>query len=254
MLKIKFISFEFLRLKGIFCTENNFFISSFYDGFNFAGWKFLFTRNNVFKGALSFDNLKSYKIKLKNVLKTSLHLDPLAMLKLLNYTITNWKNSFSSSDGSFSIKTHLDIYLYKLIWRWAKRRHPRRSSTWIFSKYWKKNDSLVYSQFFLVDYNTGNFLFLLIHSDSKKKIFSLPSIINVYFLQNYNKFGLTWFRKNFASLQGLYKVLWKKQSGLCFCCKIFFSLIDTKFLKVSKLVLNSGESKIILLHRNCNLI
>nr|YP_009540948.1 RoaA [Lepocinclis tripteris]AYQ93356.1 RoaA [Lepocinclis tripteris] len=254
LLKIKCIIFDFLRLKGILCTENNFSIASFYDGFNFASWKFLFTRNNVFKGVLSLDNLKSYKIKLKNVLKISLRLGPLSMIKLLNYNITNWKNSFSSSDDSFSIIRVLDIFLYKLLWKWAKRRHPRRSSTWVFSKYWKKDDSLIYSQFFLVDYTAGKFLFLLTHSDSKKKTFSLPSMINVHLFQNYNKFGLTWFRKNFASLQNLYKVLWKKQSGLCFCCKSFFSLIDTKFLKVSKLVSNSGEIKIILLHKYCNLI
>nr|AYQ93417.1 RoaA [Lepocinclis tripteris] len=254
LLRIKFIFFEFLRVKGILCTEKNFFISSLYEGFTFAGWNFLLTRNNVFKGVLSSENLKSYKIKLKNIFKTTLTLGPLSMLKVLNYNITIWKNSFSSSDDSFYNKTDLDIYLYKLLWRWAKRRHPRRSSTWVFSKYWQKDASLIYSQFFLLDSITGKFLFLLLHSDSKKKIFSLPSLINVHFLQNYNKCGLTWFRKNFANLQDLYKVLWKKQSGLCFCCKSFFSLIDTKFLKVSKLVSNSGEIKIILLHRYCNLI
>ncbi|MFR3404456.1 MAG: group II intron maturase-specific domain-containing protein [Blautia faecis] len=42
---------------------------------------------------------------------------------------------------------HLDYILYELLWRWAKRRHPKKGHWWISTKYWHRrgNQNWVFS-------------------------------------------------------------------------------------------------------------
>ena len=58
------------------------------------------------------------------------------LIKSLNPIITGWTNYHKSACAK-KIFALLDSYVFKNLWEWAKRRHPRKSTKWIKKRYWK---------------------------------------------------------------------------------------------------------------------
>ena len=55
----------------------------------------------------------------------------------LNEQIRGWTNYHQSVCASDAF-AHLDYVLYELLWRWAKRRHPKKNKWWISTRYWHR--------------------------------------------------------------------------------------------------------------------
>lgn len=94
--------------------------------------------------------LFNYKRRLKSLVKRSFNLSVSILIKKLNYQIKNFKSvyAFFSTYNVFS--RELDYYLYRLLWRFIKRCHPRRSNTWLYGKFWKsfsRNSSILLYRF-----------------------------------------------------------------------------------------------------------
>ena len=58
-----------------------------------------------------------------------------ALISKLNPVIRGWSNYFRIG-VSKEVYSSLDGYLWKILWKWATRRHPNKSSHWIARKYW----------------------------------------------------------------------------------------------------------------------
>lgn len=58
-----------------------------------------------------------------------------ALIKELNPIIRGWANYYSSvcSKETYS---HCDYIMYQQLKRWAERRHPNKSKSWVANKYW----------------------------------------------------------------------------------------------------------------------
>ena len=170
-------------------------------------------------------------------------------LKRLNLLILNWVNFWSFSDFISDIFSELDLYLYKLLWKWVKRRHPRRPKTWIYSKYWKYY--MGSWKFFVFDSFLGKFSFLISHSFKKFKFYRLPSSFNPFDKRNSSKLDSLWFKKYIFSMRGLFRFLWKRQFGRCFFCYKLFSIINLEDIKVFSYCYSSGVANLFLVHRFC---
>ncbi len=61
-----------------------------------------------------------------------------ALISRLNPIIRGWSNYYRTvvSKETYS---DMDNYLWNILWQWAKRRHPKKSSHWIARKYWSKD-------------------------------------------------------------------------------------------------------------------
>ncbi|MDH2393864.1 group II intron reverse transcriptase/maturase [Streptomyces sp. HNM0663] len=57
------------------------------------------------------------------------------VVKRLNPVIKGWSTYYRGAVSS-EIFSSLDNYVWKRMWRWAVRRHPRKSKQWIMDKYW----------------------------------------------------------------------------------------------------------------------
>lgn len=79
--------------------------------------------------------IRIHKMRIKAILKTSFNLTIPLLLKSINREINIW-NSFYSKLIFFENNFKLDLYVYRLLWKFLKRIHPRRTNTWIYSKYW----------------------------------------------------------------------------------------------------------------------
>lgn len=257
ILQIDTIIRTFLDSKGLFTSfDYSVPLYSMFDGFCFLGWKFFLSRSQKFLGIISIDNLRNHMRKLKLIIKSSFSEKFFFTLKKLNLLISNWSNVYRCADFSNDIWGHLDVYLYKLLWNWAKRRHPRRPNTWIYSKYWKFSLLKNVWNFYFIDYYLGKCITLNMHKRYNNQLYCLPSSINVFNLKDHNKFGLNWLKNYSNTLSSIYLVLYKFQSGKCFCCGKFFSNRSFHDLKFSKVIYGSYNiklSKYVLIHTYCTI-
>ncbi len=62
-----------------------------------------------------------------------------ALISKLNPIIRGWSNYYRTvvSKETYS---YMDHYLWTILWQWAKRRHPNKSSHWIARKYWSLSE------------------------------------------------------------------------------------------------------------------
>ena len=78
--------------------------------------------------------IKSFKIRLKILIKQNQNISAYRLIALLNPRIRGWVNyySFSNSHGSLSL---LRNWLYKRVTIWLKRKHPKSSRIWLNKHY-----------------------------------------------------------------------------------------------------------------------
>lgn len=247
---------KFLSLRGIFLNEKLLIFESVYQGFDFSYWRFIKTHYNFLLLNISSNFLRKYKLKLKLIVKNNCSKSVIDLIFLLNKQISDWIVFCSSVPNFNSICFSMDFFLYKLLWKWARRRHPRRPNTWIYSKYWRLVDGKW--NFFVLDSSTGQFLFLKSHFSFSSKVYHLPFSLNVFSSLNENKFNSLFFRKFSYKLSGIYYYLWKKQFGLCASCKKFLFINDFSSLKlfycssITDDKFYHGVSSFLLLHKFCS--
>lgn len=245
------IIYKFLVSRGLvfnFSSQNVKYINQ---GFDFFSWKFSYWKHKYLYGKLSVNALRSHKRKLKNIVKNSFDLNTYAMIAKLNYYIFQWTINHNFVDYFWDIWSEMDTYINKVLWKWARRRHPRRPNTWIYNKYWK---SFMGSwKFFSIDSITGNINFLQSHYSLETFIYRFPISLDIYDLTNDKKLKEVCFKKNKNVLKGLYSLLWHKQQGLCFSCKRPFFLFHLGCFKLCRKYEGTANSisSIFMLHNYC---
>lgn len=89
-------------------------------------------------------SIKTHYSKLVDIYDSHRSAPVEALIAKLNPAIRGWANYYSTQ-ASKEIFQKLDMFLWKKIWRWASRRHPNKSHTWVKKKYFPQieNDTLV---------------------------------------------------------------------------------------------------------------
>ena len=248
---------KFLLIKGLYIGEKKEF-HAYYSNFDllyYLDWKFKKVKNNFILSEISNTAVHRYKSKLKVLIKSSQHFCLLKFLKRINFLILDWQIKNSYCNSFVSVSSQLDIYLYRLLWKWAKRKHPRRSNSWIYSKYWQSFNGVW--KFSVLDLNKGNLIFLKSHILLKtNRLYKLPRSFKVFNLENYQKLNYIWFNQSKLELNLIYRALWNNQKGICFNCfkpLNYFKYNDNKIFNTYRFLkfINNPFSKLILLHRCC---
>ncbi|WP_321416471.1 group II intron reverse transcriptase/maturase [uncultured Methanomethylovorans sp.] len=220
---------NFLKEKGLELSDEKTLITHIDNGFDFLGWNF---RKYKWKLLIKPSKKSIQKIteKISNIIKNGKTWTQEDLIDKLNPIITGWSNYHQGviSKETFSI---LDNRIWNMLWKWAKRRHPMKSRTWIVNKYWhtKGTRNWVFS-------TKRNQLKLL----SDKKIVRNPQLKldkNPYLDKDY--FIERKFKQGSRKLSGKFKKVWGKQKGKCPFCNL---LIDIN---------NDGEER-PLHHKNGN--
>ncbi len=127
---------SFLKQRGLELSESKTLISHIDDGFVFLGWNL-----RKYKGKLlikpSKGSIDKITRKISDVIKRGKAWKQEELISILNPIITGWSN-YHQSAVSKDIFSNLDNRLWGMLWRWAKRRHPEKSKSWIVDKYWHK--------------------------------------------------------------------------------------------------------------------
>jgi RNA-directed DNA polymerase len=119
-------------------------------GFDFLGWTFRLYNNNKegkeawkrAKGKLvtlvkpSAKSVQKIKDIIKEIFRKYIGKDALVLIKKLNPILRGWANYHRFVNSSETFRD-LDAFLYQQLARYARRKHPKKSWSWIKARYFK---------------------------------------------------------------------------------------------------------------------
>jgi len=133
---------QFLSVRGVELSREKTRITHINQGFDFLGWNFrkYVPKSPRRKAKLlikpSKKNASALYQKVREIIKSSGAMTQEALIGQLNPVLKGWAQYHSPvvAKQTFS---KLDSLIFWRIWRWAKRRHPRKSADWIRNKYFR---------------------------------------------------------------------------------------------------------------------
>lgn len=248
---------QFLSQRGLELSKEKTRVTHTSDGFDFLGWNF-----RRYSGKLlikpSKKNAQALYAKLKEVVKTNMTMKQEVLIHLLNPILKGWANYHSPvvAKQTFS---RLDNLLWYCLWRWAKRRHPTKSKTWVYEKYWHRlNDREVFSAPVKQPDGKTSYLSLYRLADTVIKR-------HVKIKGEYNPFDPEWEsygekRRNDRLMNNIKHIrkrvnLWYEQDGLCALCRL--PLTEESGWQIHHVIhrVAGGPDtmdNLVLLHPNCH--
>jgi RNA-directed DNA polymerase len=124
---------QFLAERGLALSPEKTTITHVAEGFDFLGQNVRrYGRKVLLKP--SSKSVAAFYQGIRRLVRSQRHLDPAVLIWLLNPRIVGWTqyHRHGSSKATFQ---RLDHLLFRLLWRWARYRHPRKSPQWVRSRY-----------------------------------------------------------------------------------------------------------------------
>ena len=217
----------FLCTRGLELSEEKTLITHGDDGFDMLGWTFRrFKEKLIVKP--SKKSVKALNASLHNtVLERGKAWRQEDLIRVLNRQLRGWANYHQSvcAKDAFSRTDHI---LYEMLWRWAKRRHPKKNRKWITANYWysKGLRNWVFSTKNAELIRLGE---VPIIRHTKVRMSANPYLDSEYFIQRK-------FQNGMKRLSGRFKKIWRNQNGCCYHCGQPMEISDEReiFYKIPK--------------------
>ena len=217
----------FLCTRGLELSEEKTLITHVDDGFDMLGWTFRrFKEKLIVKP--SKKSVKALNASLHNtVLERGKAWRQEDLIRVLNRQLRGWANYHQSvcAKDAFSRTDHI---LYEMLWRWAKRRHPKKNRKWITANYWysKGLRNWVFSTKNAELIRLGE---VPIIRHTKVRMSANPYLDSEYFIQRKIQNGM-------KRLSGRFKKIWRNQNGCCYHCGQPMEISDEReiFYKIPK--------------------
>ena len=126
---------NFLNERGLELSQEKTVITHVEDGFDFLG-KHIRKCNKAVLTEPSKKSVKTHLDKAREIIKTNLALDAGRLIMLLNPLIRGWAQYHQYGAATKTFRK-IDYAIFKALWAWAKRRHPKKSQHWIAKKYFR---------------------------------------------------------------------------------------------------------------------
>lgn len=218
--EIKPMLVNFLAERGLELSEEKTLITHIDEGFDFLGFNV-----RKFKGVLltqpSKKCVKKFLDSIRYVIDSNKSCRQETLIRLLNPKITGWTNYYRCGASSRTFQ-RIDDQIFRKLWQWAKRRHPKKGKRWIANKYFHF-------------YKSRRWRFLVeSEKNGKKDIFPLKLAFETKILRHKkikseaNPFDVEW--KDYFEERMTYKMLlslkgrnsllymWNKQERKCPLC------------------------------------
>lgn len=225
--KAKGVISDFLRPRGLELHPTKTKIVSVYEGFDFLGWNFRKMKNRKLLGIISKESQKSHRLQLKEVIKHAGNSPPSALISKLNPIIRGWCNYHRCANDIWKVWNSTNQYLFRLLWKWARNRHPRRSRYWIYNRYWNQIDGRRTFSDPRVPVKdsplrtTKDTVYKLVHYKFAHLPFRrISGQTNVYMLDQKTRDNIRaiWSKKQGDKEVGIRQSLWRLQKGVCTRC------------------------------------
>lgn len=130
---VKPIIIEFLAERGLELSEEKTLITHINEGFDFLGCNVRMYGNKLLTKP-SKKNFEAVVNKIRDVIKSNQSAKQEFLIRKLNPIIRGWVN-YQKFNVSVKALEKLDYEIWECMWRWCKRRHPKKSQKWIAKKY-----------------------------------------------------------------------------------------------------------------------
>jgi RNA-directed DNA polymerase len=131
--KVKPLLEQFLRDRSLSLSPEKTRITHIEDGFDFLGQNI-----RKYRGKLiitpSKKNVKTFLAKIRETIRRNRQATTGQLIAQLNPLIRGWAN-YHRHICSRKAFGRVDHAIFKVLWQWAKRRHPNKSKRWIRKKY-----------------------------------------------------------------------------------------------------------------------
>jgi RNA-directed DNA polymerase len=220
---------QFLKKRGLFLSKAKTKITHIESGFDFLGQNIRkYDGGKKYLTKPSKSSLYGVIRKIREIAKNNKMIKQELLIIKLNPVIRGWTayHRHIVAKESFSKLRH---EIFKILWRWSRRRHPNKSSGWVKNKYFKrvKGDSWR----FACESKSSNkqkdkkapVVYKLVDPTklSIKRHVKILSEANPYDKQWESYFEKRLKYKMYHSLSGDRKlqIMWNKQKGECPVCK-----------------------------------
>lgn len=123
----------FLQERGLTLSPEKTVITHIDDGFDFVGQNI-----RKYNGKLiikpSKKNTTAFLSKVRSLIHRHRTSEQEQLIRILNPVIRGWAN-FHKHLCAKETLSKVDHLIWCMLWRWAKRRHPRKSSSWVRNRY-----------------------------------------------------------------------------------------------------------------------
>jgi len=129
----------FLDERGLELSEDKTKITFIKDGFKFLGQTFQ-KHGNTLHITPAKEGVLTLIRNLGTIFRKFVSAPIEALIKKLNQVLRGWANYHRHIVASKAF-SHVDNYVYKMLWKMLHRRHPKKSSKWLYRKYWLTSDN-----------------------------------------------------------------------------------------------------------------
>jgi RNA-directed DNA polymerase len=132
-IKVKPLVEQFLRERGLSLSQEKTRVTHIENGFDFLGQNIRKHRGKLIITP-SRKNVKAFLAKVREVIRRNKQATTGQLIAQLNPLIRGWAN-YHRHICSKETFGKVDHAIFKVLWHWAKRRHPNKSKRWIRSRY-----------------------------------------------------------------------------------------------------------------------
>jgi RNA-directed DNA polymerase len=127
---------QFLRERGLELSTEKTRLVHIDQGFDFLGWNF-----RKYDGKMlikpSKKNAKAFYRKVSDIVGGLLSVPAERLIRKLNPVLRGWAEYHKGAVAKAAF-SRLDQLIYWRLMRWGLRTHPRKTSAWVYEKYWQK--------------------------------------------------------------------------------------------------------------------
>ncbi len=140
--EIKPLISKFLAERGLELSQEKTKITHIQQGFDFLGFNVRKYKQKCLTKPKK-DAVKSIFTSISECVTNHKAISQKDLIRMIAPKIRGWANFFrqSAAKQTFSL---LDHKVFKLLWKWAKRRHPNKGNHWIKAKYFKTKGNRIW--------------------------------------------------------------------------------------------------------------
>lgn len=124
---------QWLKVRGLELNADKTNVVPVEQGFNFLGFHIRQFRDGCFTLPQK-EKVRAFLKRLREWLRAHPTIAPAAVISYLNPILRGWSNYYKHG-ASKRVFNFVDSELWKMLWRWALKRHPRKGKRWVAQKY-----------------------------------------------------------------------------------------------------------------------
>ena len=134
--KVQPVVESFLRERGLELSKEKTKVTHIDDGFDFLGVN-MRKYNGKFIRKPSKKSIKTFLANIREVIKSNPTAKTENLIHLLNPKVRGWTNYFRNVCAKKTFQ-YVDYCIFKSVWQWIHRRHPRKGSLWCKRQYFRR--------------------------------------------------------------------------------------------------------------------